>query len=1578
MSRSKKRPSAAFESLDMEHLEEKRLLTTTPLNVPQTPIDVSSYIADVETIGQQELLVRQHLSADAETRYLQQGDSGLRLVEVKYGAAGIYNRFMQTWNGVDVHNSWVTVNQGADGSVQQVFHAGHDNIVDNEVKPQLSSIDQMMAERAALRNLEANSTFAESKSDLVWTIGEKGQATLAYQITVYPLSPLGDWLTLIDANSFKVIQQENRIAHATGNGDVFDPNPWQTQGDGTGLDDNNDATSSTLEAQHIDVTLQGLDDGTGLLIGEFVDLATLDSPTLPDVDADEATRQYYYDRDDPRFEQVVVYYSVDGMNRYFHSLGFDDDSGATANGIRDFPTLANAHWDNADNSFYSTGDEAIHFGDGGVDDAEDADIVAHEYGHAVQHNQNASWGGGEMGAMGEGFGDYLAASFYFASGDAAFQADHAACVGEWDATSYSSTDPPCLRRVDGNKMYPDDIGGGVHADGEIWSRALWDIRAALGGPTADQIILESHFGLPGGSLMPAAAEQILLADQNLNGGANQVAIRQAFIDRGILEPLPTEGTVTLNQGTYNVMDTIEVTVVDSNVSGSTVDVQIVVSNGDTETLTLADQGDGVFFATIDTVPGTPGSGDGQLQVALDDVVEVTYNDSDDGTGNPSSSTASAVISTVQKYNSTDIPISIVSNTTITSTIEITDVALVADLNVGLDITHTFDADLDVFLIAPDGTRVELFTDVGGGDDNFTDTMLDDEAAESIVDGTAPFTGSYQPEGQLADLIGIPLAGIWTLEITDDAGGDEGTLNAWSMCIETSDAGEGSVEFDRELYNITDPVLISVFDGNAVGPLQVDVTSSGGDVETVTLADQGMGLFVGTIDTADIPFTENDGVLQVEIGDDIEVTYIDLDDGSGNSATVSDTAQIASIFKFDSPNVPVTIEAGPHLSTIVIPNDGVVANLDVTLDIDHTFAADLDVFLIAPNGTRIELFTDVGGGGDNFTDTTLDDDAATPIADASAPFTGSFQPEGSLGALTNLTAAGTWTLEINDDFPFDADSGVLNSWSICVEIVPDPTLQEVEVVGPPILVEGDDGSTNAVFEVRLDAPSTGFRSVEYRTVDGSATAGLDYEATIGRAQFGLGDSVWIVEVPVYGDVLAEDMESFQLELFDPFFATISTGIATAEIQDDEVYSLGKLIDFGTQGSPIELDAIGIANLEYDLDHGFGWQPGALNLQTIDSAVGTDTQRDIAAYDTATFLVDVVNPGAYQITIEVGDNDAARETTVMIEGQSFGTVSTTAGQFASNTYSIDAQDGQLTIELIGGANGGAVTSMTIAEPAPTNPLASKMLDGVVSTGQLSDIHESDDTHMAIDPSPTTNPVKQVVDMLLISQAPGTSPTSLSYRLEASMVGGPEGDVLQIIDLWDEQAGQWEQIHSSVAAIADSVVQVQATGDVSRFVHPITSETLARVSWVSPGFSGAPFTWSINVDQAVWIFDGSSGFNKGGNGNSGGEGRSNASGSKLPDAELVQSAALTLTPQARTTKAIAAQPVNLPVDIDNVENTNDCVFTIPDVFVMPTATILQTATAESIAATSKSAEQMKLHDLDGVFSDEAFELARSEYGF
>jgi subtilisin-like proprotein convertase family protein len=149
-------------------------------------------------------------------------------------------------------------------------------------------------------------------------------------------------------------------------------------------------------------------------------------------------------------------------------------------------------------------------------------------------------------------------------------------------------------------------------------------------------------------------------------------------------------------------------------------------------------------------------------------------------------------------NSGDVPKAIPDLAMVTSSLVVDGVAgLLGDVDVTLDITHTFDSDLAVALISPSGQRVELFSGVGSFADNFAGTVLDDEAATPITTGSAPFSGRFQPEAALANFDGEDPTGTWRLEIRDTVGGDVGTLNRWSLTLAVPVEAEPSDETDTD-------------------------------------------------------------------------------------------------------------------------------------------------------------------------------------------------------------------------------------------------------------------------------------------------------------------------------------------------------------------------------------------------------------------------------------------------------------------------------------------------------------------------------------------------------------------------------------------------------------------------------------------------------------------------------------------------------------------------------------------------------------------------------------------------------------
>jgi zinc metalloprotease ZmpB len=312
---------------------------------------------------------------------------------------------------------------------------------------------------------------------------------------------------------------------STGVGAVFVTNPVQSLGDES-LTDQKDADAAVPAAAYHDVTLTNLD-GSGYLSGDY---ATVVSETGDP--AYSPTNTFSYTRHQDEFEQVMAYYWITEAQKYIHRLGF----GEVRRPIDNQPQAVRINQFGQDNSFATDHPKnELRFGKGGVDDAEDAEVILHEYGHAIHFSQNFVFGSEQAGAISEGFADYWAVTV----GDVVSRAlgvprlEPLPCVADWDSTSYTSTVPHCLRRVDSDLHYPADLSGEVHHDGQIWSRALWDIRQALGNVEADTIILQGSFDFPG-TTMPDLAIRTVAAAQQLYGPAAAKVVRKAFADRGIL------------------------------------------------------------------------------------------------------------------------------------------------------------------------------------------------------------------------------------------------------------------------------------------------------------------------------------------------------------------------------------------------------------------------------------------------------------------------------------------------------------------------------------------------------------------------------------------------------------------------------------------------------------------------------------------------------------------------------------------------------------------------------------------------------------------------------------------------------------------------------------------------------------------------------------------------------------------------------------------------------------------------------------------------------------------------------------
>jgi Zn-dependent metalloprotease len=226
----------------------------------------------------------------------------------------------------------------------------------------------------------------------------------------------------------------------------------------------------------------------------------------------------------------MAYYWVTQSQLYIQSLGFGPDGPFRAINANS-QSVRIDQW-GVDNSFASDSpkDQMV-FGKGGVDDAEDAEVILHEYGHQIHFSQSATFfATTEAGAISEGFGDYWAATV---SAVVSGPQPDPECIAEWDSISYTAGPVHCLRRLDANLTYPDDLNGRVHHDGTIWSQALWEMRGSLGNVKADTSILMAQFDWTG-TTMVDLANRIVAAAQSLYGNGAALKARQAFEARGIL------------------------------------------------------------------------------------------------------------------------------------------------------------------------------------------------------------------------------------------------------------------------------------------------------------------------------------------------------------------------------------------------------------------------------------------------------------------------------------------------------------------------------------------------------------------------------------------------------------------------------------------------------------------------------------------------------------------------------------------------------------------------------------------------------------------------------------------------------------------------------------------------------------------------------------------------------------------------------------------------------------------------------------------------------------------------------------
>jgi hypothetical protein len=477
--------------------------------------------------GRPTAVAREVLSANCATLGL---DGILKELDARrcIGSAGGWHViFSQNHLGRFIHRAYVTVHM----DMQKRVYLVKNRAVPAPMLPPRADvrINAARAARIACASIGKKAGGARVVGrDNVW-FPRRTHIYPAYKLRVHRRHPAGEWIVYVDATTGAVLWKYDNLASAgTGRARVFDPNPVVTLGDWRALLKKGKPVVRAPSATYKTVPLRGLAK-SGFLDGARVSTA----PTPHRVQ--RRNRDFRCFNYEAGFEEVSAYHHVDSAIRYLESIGYRGTRAIFHNPLR-----VNARATRDDNSWYMPSTRELGFGTGDVDDAEDGETILHEFGHATQDAICPDFGQSpEAAAMGEGFGDYFAGSFFAArkvNGAKALLP----CVMTWDGILFSDKArpdrPPCVRRLDSTLTYESfdhAASADEHANGEIWSATLWDIWNRLGRDVADRIIIESHFQLDGYTSFAKGARAIVDADRNLFQGRHRTALKRIFHRRGI-------------------------------------------------------------------------------------------------------------------------------------------------------------------------------------------------------------------------------------------------------------------------------------------------------------------------------------------------------------------------------------------------------------------------------------------------------------------------------------------------------------------------------------------------------------------------------------------------------------------------------------------------------------------------------------------------------------------------------------------------------------------------------------------------------------------------------------------------------------------------------------------------------------------------------------------------------------------------------------------------------------------------------------------------------------------------------------
>jgi len=496
-----------------------------------------------------EAQARQYLTASRNILGLTPADiQSLRLHAIRTDAAGTVVRLRQTWKGLPVNkNAEITVHIRADKTVDYVMNGFQYGISLADIAPVLTPV---AARQQVIDHIGISSGHTDFESNELMVLRHLNNDYLVYRVNIASDAPVGEWEAYVNAKTGALLQVLDAASYhrkkdkpeplpfkrparitVNGTGNVFDPDPLTTAlaAYGGSYVDGSDANAAVLTAQLKSVTLNDITFTAGIhsLVGPYAEIRDFEAPNKGLFT--QASSTFAFDRNADAFEAVNTYYHIDAMMRYLNTtLGLSIMPYQYAGGVRFDPSGLSG----ADNSHYLSGSGQLAFGEGGVDDAEDADVVIHELGHGL-HDWVTAGGLSQVNGLSEGTGDYIAGSYsrfrgYWTTAQTAYH-----WMFNWDGHN-----PFWGGRVlNYGAVYPGGLTGAIHTDGQIWATANMKIWDDIGRQKADRAFW-TGLGMTNSSTnQNDAANAVYLAATNLGyTNAERLAIHTRYTAAGYTLP----------------------------------------------------------------------------------------------------------------------------------------------------------------------------------------------------------------------------------------------------------------------------------------------------------------------------------------------------------------------------------------------------------------------------------------------------------------------------------------------------------------------------------------------------------------------------------------------------------------------------------------------------------------------------------------------------------------------------------------------------------------------------------------------------------------------------------------------------------------------------------------------------------------------------------------------------------------------------------------------------------------------------------------------------------------------------------